>query len=1468
MQSMKKHSFINDRCMNLKRILWAISFLWLILLLWGNQKLYVCANTFTAQDMAMFSGVTVSPDGEAWTTDYTDKNIQHMPEGYEVFTGVESTLPVLQTGEHFYRDYAEGSVSVYKWVVQWSKAQCIHSFHAQNYHGFETKAGICESYYHSGWFAYCAACEEPVAQINMYASENTVRGITSMPAQSEYLYICPFCNGLEQGTHYRHLCKMVSYNYYTVAYEANAPTGMQVDGYMPVTKHMYNNAELYEGKSAISKGYADTKLRKNAFLCEGYVFAGWNEKADGTGRAFLDEEAVWNLSEIEGDTVTLYAQWIPASGNLIIDANGGTYLGQTSYVVTSDYGTSYELQVDGIIAPSGWQVLFETNGGSEVPSFKTKRVFSFWEPTGELNGTLLENTYTFGEATDTIKAKYTDEAVILPDSEKDNELLVGWYMDESLSVESFLGKPGDEVYISQSVTLFAKWSALSLWANENYEAYEGVGAVDLYWQQKDAEKLYYKVYQSTDGNKWKHLITESDPGAEVRVQELFDTTAQGKEITITQTGYYKLTAYGGKGADYDESYLGGEGGIVEAEYWLEKGDVLQVFAGESGMGLEGGENGSLSFGGSATSDLGRGGGAATEIYVTRDGEKHLLLIAGGGGGAAEGFSGGTGGESLTDIGIGQGVDSEYGGSGGGAKGGDIDTTGIRTTLENPAEEDIAFKSNITKMFPSETVLYRIFNNYTDYPLQYISAEEWEEAVGTLSIGGLNRTLETLRTNYVQNEWGVVDCWGESIIATASEGIAPTWSLRQSQGGFSRTFVASYPTNGNTNLAVSGVIESWSGNVDGDIRFRILNTATEEVLYDITPVSGFSGLDGNVRVSKVLTWGNFDVSGLEEVTVEVYFKQVSGEGAQTVVSVYDTFFYGKTVSAAGGVTGGTSYINTDFGCRNQSSIAGGNVADGYAMVESVDIGYQDTFSLEQVYAKDVAAPNKITEYAVEEVTEERFQLQITAPQDLGTDYYHKVESYRVGNVGLEFVSTSNITSNTLLTGVKGYYYYVDDKALGTASDTYDFSSDSIWDIGMTDTEKYIHIAPLDNAGNIGETVSICVKKGAETEEIAPQIRTDKISITDTEYVYSPQENVYFVKADGKTEHTLCGAAYLEGMASESLQINRFRLYAEQSDDARWMEVKVPYGDVGLQSELFANDSLSIMLSQYDFGYLGIGPAWATRKEHARVLCLEQAFSVQENSESFVIYPQAFAEQNGSVYSSTIEEGLEHSIQVIPDGVCPVITGMDELEQLKLFDRRNEIEDILLCAYDSESGMEEFVLTIKNLDNHMEQVFYADEVGEIFFEVDENNPLFIGELSMTVFAVDKVGNANIIGENGLTFTLDASIYKERAPEEEIFKMGDGAVLEIAASGYVERIEVTFPDEWIRIFPNMNQTYVYDAPALRNTEQLRFSVPLGITSKSYSVVVTAYKNGQSLTSRPTMVVVEGSVLDELHTRIRNNG
>lgn len=65
-------------------------------------------------------------------------------------------------------------------------------------------------------------------------------------------------------------------------------------------------------------------LSANRFTRRGYTFAGW-ENAHGDGGVYSDGQKVTNLAgKVQGDTVTLFAQWTPVTYTLAFDGSGGS----------------------------------------------------------------------------------------------------------------------------------------------------------------------------------------------------------------------------------------------------------------------------------------------------------------------------------------------------------------------------------------------------------------------------------------------------------------------------------------------------------------------------------------------------------------------------------------------------------------------------------------------------------------------------------------------------------------------------------------------------------------------------------------------------------------------------------------------------------------------------------------------------------------------------------------------------------------------------------------------------------------------------------------------------------------------------------------------------------------------------------------------------------------------------------------
>lgn len=88
-------------------------------------------------------------------------------------------------------------------------------------------------------------------------------------------------------------------NTYTVRFDGNKPAQASTD----LDGSMTDMNLTYDGTEKV--------LSPNGFSLPGYTFAGWNTAADGSGTPFADGETVRNLTAVNGEVVTFYAQWKP-----------------------------------------------------------------------------------------------------------------------------------------------------------------------------------------------------------------------------------------------------------------------------------------------------------------------------------------------------------------------------------------------------------------------------------------------------------------------------------------------------------------------------------------------------------------------------------------------------------------------------------------------------------------------------------------------------------------------------------------------------------------------------------------------------------------------------------------------------------------------------------------------------------------------------------------------------------------------------------------------------------------------------------------------------------------------------------------------------------------------------------------------------------------------------------------------------
>ena len=83
---------------------------------------------------------------------------------------------------------------------------------------------------------------------------------------------------------------------------------------------------------------SDYSLSQNVFQRTGYTFAGWNTRADGSGRTYGDKSVVRNLTDSDGDTITLYAQWTLDEYSITYNLNEGVNSNEnpTTYTITTE----------------------------------------------------------------------------------------------------------------------------------------------------------------------------------------------------------------------------------------------------------------------------------------------------------------------------------------------------------------------------------------------------------------------------------------------------------------------------------------------------------------------------------------------------------------------------------------------------------------------------------------------------------------------------------------------------------------------------------------------------------------------------------------------------------------------------------------------------------------------------------------------------------------------------------------------------------------------------------------------------------------------------------------------------------------------------------------------------------------------------------------------------------------------------
>lgn len=561
-------------------------------------------------------------------------------------------------------------------------------------------------------------------------------------------------------------------------------------------------------------------------------------------------------------------------------------------------------------------------------------------------------------------------------------------------------------------------------------------------------------------------------------------------------------------------------------------------------------------------------------------------------------------------------------------------------------------------------------------------------------------------------------------------------------------------------------------------------------------------------------------------------------------------------------GGSNYINEKVAYLQESQM-GVQSGNGIVKIESEEIGFVEGAGISGVTATDLVPPKVIQNVEINSVSAYQIEIAWEEPADAGTVYYHYVQSCMKGSENP--LCRSNIVQNRLISGVKGYYLLVDEEA-----DTRVNARNGIFQeerhkkVELNANRSYLHIAAVDVAGNVGETMHLAV---GTQEDVIWKLYTKQLKIAEGENVYPAEEkNAYYIRCDGKSPVLFTLPGYMDGSASEDYQLN-YSVY--ETENGRNV-IKTPSSEICEDEQrtnanglIYSTEGMPV-LSLYSYSY-------TIRANQNNELTSVQKMIPSESAagQRIHVVPRVGADRNGEIIWSDRKEDERNGLILIGDGEAPDIKGMEILKENELINRPEKAVILNITAEDELSGVKELTVEILNLDNRIKEQYTADENGRIQIDITRERPIFGGDFIVTARAVDNVGNENVVTAGTTEFALSSSIERILEPHTPIFKCGESGILTVTTWGYAERIEVEFPEEMVSLQPELNQVFDFSqAPEDVREEKIQFMIPLHTPeNEKYTIIVRAYKGDKRLEDYPSLstVAVEGNLLDELRTRLR---
>lgn len=464
----------------------------------------------------------------------------------------------------------------------------------------------------------------------------------------------------------------------------------------------YTSGSTFDVSGRLHSAETNYQLASNGYVKTGYRFDGWNTEANGSGIDYNDKESVSYITSEANGSVTLYAQWVKNTYEVVFNKNTPNYGAtptETMESISCVYDEGKQLpkntfKVDGWIF-KGWAT---STTGSVVytDEAELKNLTSTHAERANLYAVWEVEPYTVG--------KYVSNGVVVADTNGKNSYTVYNYINETpqlkcggkVIVDWSSCSNGNQNYISAVNSTGTRYGG----GNNNLDIAYGVTEVFFVGNPNSTymDVYIYTVGYPIDSSLTIHMkdmnfssgsgIINSfygDSSQDVGMYLTIDclgtntitaTSSDGTAIlnhkNLTITGSGNLSVTGGKGAD--ATTAGGDGSnggiaIIVDHLTVNMTGTLTVTGGNGGMGSAGisynpwtGASSSRAGGNGGNGGVGGDAFVGSEVIIYAG--KSITFIGGDGGAGLDGGSGegsNGGGVSIGGVG-GSGGNGGAGGS--------------------------------------------------------------------------------------------------------------------------------------------------------------------------------------------------------------------------------------------------------------------------------------------------------------------------------------------------------------------------------------------------------------------------------------------------------------------------------------------------------------------------------------------------------------------------------------------------------------------------------------------------------------------------------------------------------------------------------------------------------------------------------------------------------------------------------------